>query len=62
MAGIKNEHGIFNAKKGMYNGKEYTFTHRNPANGQLWADDYKYISNGNTCYGVWLPADQVTFK
>ena len=62
MKNVNNEHGVLYARKGMYNGKEYTFTHRNPANGNLWADDYKYISNGNTCYGVWIPADQVTFK
>ena len=46
----------------MYNGKEYTFTHRNPANGNLWADDYKYVTSAGTCYGMWVPADQVTFK
>ena len=62
MKNVNNEHGVLYARKGMYNGKEYTFTHRNPANGSLWADDYKYISNGNTCYGVWVPSDQVTLR
>ena len=62
MKNVNNEHGVLYARKGMYNGKEYTFTHRNPANGQLWADDYKYVTSAGTCYGMWVPADQVTFK
>ena len=62
MKNVNNEHGVLYARKGMYNGKEYTFTHRNPANGNLWADDYKYVTSAGTCYGMWVPADQVTFK
>ena len=62
MKNVNNEHGVLYARKGMYNGKEYTFTHRNPANGNLWADDYKYVTAAGTCYGMWIPADQVTFK
>ena len=62
MKNVNNEHGVLYARKGMYNGKEYLFTHRNPANGNLWADDYKYVTAAGTCYGMWIPADQVTFK
>lgn len=60
MSSIRNVHGVFNARKGIYDGKECVFTHRNPANGDLWSDDIP-VKGTNGLYGRWVSPDSVQF-
>lgn len=59
MSNIRNSHGVINARKGIYDGKEYVFTHRNPSNGYLWCDDIPV--KGTNMYGRWVSPDSVQF-
>lgn len=54
---IKNNSGVFNARKGIYNGRQCVFTHRNPSNGYLWSDD---IPVGYE-WGMWVRPEEVQF-
>lgn len=60
MVAIKNESGVFNARYGMWKGKKYLFTHRNPGNAMLYGEDIPVKENSNTVYGKWVPSDEVT--
>lgn len=53
---LQNDAGVFGAKFGHYNGRMYTFTHRNPATGELWGED---ITAGKKTLGKWVPAEKV---
>ena len=55
----ENEAGVLTARRGVWRGKEYIFTHRNPANSKIWGED---ILNGKgTALGAWVPSEQVRF-
>lgn len=43
--------------KGIYHGDLYNFTHRNPKNGYLWADDL--YDHAQRMFGKWVPAEKV---
>lgn len=58
---VANDSGMKNAKVGMYNGKPYTFTHRNPKTGELYGEDIPVSSKEYGVYGKWVPAEKVTF-
>ena len=50
-------------KKGIYGGKTYIFSHRNPQTGEVWSDDIPVVQfiNGKKVYfyGAWIPFDSV---
>lgn len=56
MMNVNNEAGVFNARKCRFDGKEYTVTHRNPANGMVYLEDYFVLKNG---YGKWVRFDEI---
>ena len=60
--GVRNDAGVYNARKGHYDGGEYIFTHRNPSNGHLWGEDIPNSSDdsNNKSLGKWVPAEEVT--
>ena len=59
MYGIKNSSGVFNAQYALVgNMGKSLVTHRNPANGYLWADD---IVNKDKTIGRWVPPEMVKF-
>lgn len=52
---------------GKYKGRSYTFTHRNPKNGEVWADliPIKKQVNGRYMvveYGMWVSSDKVEWE
>ena len=50
-------------KYGIYDGKKFFFTHRNPRNGEVWSDDIAIVfhtSRGTKVeYGMWVASDKV---
>lgn len=50
-------------RKGIYNGRKFTFTHRNPKNGDVWSDEIPVVyhtKNGVVVeYGKWVSTDKV---
>lgn len=63
---VKNEANVRNARIGIYEGKAYTFTHRNPRTGEVYAEDYpvRHSSvNGrlHLNFGKWIPSESVKF-
>lgn len=49
-------------REGMYAGKKYIFTHWNPANNMVWADNMACgHANGITICGCWIPSNKVTW-
>ena len=50
-------------KKGIYGGKTYIFSHRNPQTGDVWSDDIPNMQIINNkpviVYGMWVPFDSV---
>ena len=48
---------------GIYGGKKYRFTHRNPKNNEVWCDDIPiivYTTSGQRVeYGKWVSSDKV---
>lgn len=60
MNGIKNEHGILNARYGNYDGKKIIFTHYDPVRHMAWGNN---IENGkNVPYGRWVDYDAVKWE
>lgn len=64
---IRNDSNVFTARMGFYGGKLYTFTHRNPQTGELYAEDYQVSvmdskNNRTRVWGKWLPADKVELR
>ena len=53
----KNEYGLKNVRRGMYNGVEHLFTHRNPTNGKLYSDTVVLPESDSP--GGWVPAESV---
>ena len=60
MYGVENDARVFFAKKGYYKGKEVTVTHRNPATGEVWLEDYP-VGKAPIRYGCWVNADSVRY-
>ena len=56
---IKNNSGILNARYGIYDGKKYLFTHRNPSNGYWWSDNIP--NEKGSPDGRWVSADKIKF-
>lgn len=56
---LRNESGVIGARIGKVNGVKYVFTHRNPANGNVWADSQ--VNNDNF-QGCWFPAEWVEWE
>lgn len=52
---LKYEYG----REGMYKGKLYTFTHRNPETGEVWSDDIPVKTDSGNAYGRWVNPDSV---
>lgn len=50
-------------KKGIYGGKIYIFSHRNPQTGDVWSDDIPTLQIINNkpvkVYGMWVSFDSV---
>lgn len=59
MMKVENDARVFFAKKGYYNGKEVTVTHRSGA--EVWLEDYP-VGKDPIEYGVWVPNDSVSYK
>ena len=59
MMKVENDARVFFAKKGYYNGKEVTVTHRDGA--MVWLEDYP-VGKDPIEYGVWVPNDSVSYK
>ena len=64
---VRNDSNVFTARMGFYGGKLYTFTHRNPQTGELYAEDFATVlkdAKGNKmrAWGKWLPADMVELR
>ena len=62
MYGVENNSRVFFAKKGYYKGTEVTITHRDPATGDVWLDDYPTKGPNGLDYGIWANADSVVYK
>jgi len=60
--GVENVAGVYFARKGYYKGKEVTVTHRDPATGDLWLEDYQVKGANGLDYGIWVNADSVSFS
>lgn len=56
---VENDARVFFARKGYYNGKEVTVTHRHGA--EVWLEDYPVGKNPIT-YGCWVSSDSVKYK
>ena len=57
---LQNESGVFFARRGYYKGKEVTITHRDPATGQVWLEDFP-IGKSPVEYGCWVNGDSVNY-
>ena len=55
---LKYEYG----REGMYKGKLYTFTHRNPETGEVWSDDIPVKTDKGNAYGRWVNPDSVKWE
>lgn len=55
---VPNQNNLYNARRGHYNGGIYTFTHRDPATGDLWGEDIP-VGKSPVEYGKWVPGDSV---
>lgn len=58
MTKVENEAGVYFARKGHYNGGNYTFTHRDPKTGDLWGEDIP-VGKNPIEYGAWVPGESV---
>ena len=47
---------------GKYGGRSYFFTHRNPKNGDVWADLIPVKVGKTIEYGRWVPTDKVQWE
>jgi len=58
-----NHERRFTMRKGIYNGRTYTFTNWNPKTNEVWAEDFPTgrTSLGLTIYGKWIHRDKVKF-
>ena len=59
--GEVNDAGVFYARKGFYKGKEVTVTHRDPATGEVWLEDFP-VGKDPVTFGCWVPSDSVKIK
>ena len=55
----ENEVGVYFARRGHYNGGNYTFTHRDPKTGELWGEDIPTGKKSPIEYGMWVPGESV---
>ena len=58
MTKVENEAGVYFARKGHYNGGNYTVTHRDPKTGDLWGEDIP-VGKNPIEYGAWVPGESV---
>lgn len=58
MSNISNESGVMKARFGVYKGVKCLFTHRNPKNGEVYAEDFP-VNQKHGVYGTWVPNDSV---
>lgn len=58
---VPNDAGVFFAKKGFYEGKSVTVTHRDPASDQVYLEDYPVQDGKNVLYGLWVNKSSVNF-
>ena len=56
----ENGNRLLTARKGRYNGKKVTITHRDPRTGNVWLDDYPIGKNPIT-YGCWVKEESVKY-
>lgn len=56
---VSNEAGVFNARKGVWNGVKSVFTHKNPKNGKMWGEDLPIPFCKEL--GKWVNEDEVRF-
>ena len=56
---IQNQSSVRNARYGMVGGKTYLFTHRNPATGDLWAEDVPVHTGDGLTFGKWIKSGSV---
>lgn len=60
---IKNEAGVFGARRGIYNGSARIFTHRSKKTGKYWGEDIPVKTTtpfGTKIeYGDWVPGDKI---
>ena len=58
MMKIPNQSNLYFCRYGYYAGGKYTFTHRDPATGDLYGEDIP-VGKSPVEYGKWVPGDQV---
>ena len=60
---VPNDYNLYFARYGVYGGRAYTFTHRDPQTGNLWGEDIpeKNDKGKVVAYGMWVPGDKVRF-
>lgn len=56
---VENEAGVYFARKGYYNGKEVTVTHRDGP--MVWLEDYP-VGKAPVEYGCWVPNESVNYR
>lgn len=59
MQKIENDAKVYFARKGYYNGREVTVTHRDGA--MVWLEDYP-VGKDPVEYGAWVLNDSVSYK
>lgn len=50
---VQNDAGLLFTRKGIFEGKVYTFTHRDPKTGDVWCEDILWG------FGCWVPNERV---
>lgn len=58
MVTVPNQNNLYFARYGYYGGSKYTFTHRDPATGDLWGEDIP-VGKSPVEYGEWVSGDSV---
>lgn len=59
---IENSAGVFNARKGRYAGQEVIVTHRDPATGMVWMDNFMIKHKGSRPeFGMWVNPDAIEY-
>ena len=61
MKTVDNMAGVLFAKEGYYKGNKVIVTHRDPATGNVWLEDYP-VSGSPIVYGCWVDADSVRYQ
>ena len=61
MVKVENDYNLYNARRGRYKGKMYTFSRRDPQTGDLWGEDIP-VGKKPVEYGCWVPADSVVLE